>query len=213
MKYDLYSDNIITVACEKKHERSFVNYISICMNSFAHQQRSPPPVFMVLINAENIISFMLEIMIPNYCFFMNRKERISISYLVLSSLVTGAAYTDFKYNKVFNSWILAGLFIGILTQSYNGPAGGIQALTSIAISLLILVPIYLVKGIGAGDVKLFAAIAAFLSTDELIQCIVLSFLIGGLISFFCVIKNRTLKQTIHFALPIMISTLFVAGGI
>ena len=163
-------------------------------------------MFVVLINTENIIFFMLEIMIPNYCFFMDRKERISISYLVLSSLVTGAAYTDFKYNKVFNSWILAGLFIGILTQSYNGPAGGIQALTSIAISLLILVPIYLVKGIGAGDVK-------FLGTDELIQCIVLSFLIGGLISFFCVIKNRTLKQTIHFALPIMISTLFVAGGI
>lgn len=124
-----------------------------------------------------------------------------------------AAYTDLKFGKVYNALILVGLISGMILRFPGGESDIRQAFMSIGISVALLLPIYLCKGIGAGDVKLFAAIAAFLNCTDMVQCIILSFLIGGVISIIFVVKNKSIKQTIHFALPIFISTVFISGGV
>jgi prepilin peptidase CpaA len=73
-------------------------------------------------------------------------------------------------------------------------------------------PVYFVKGIAAGDVKLLVSTASFLSFQELYSCILFSFLIAGAISLLVILFKRN-KRTIHFAVPVLMSTLFVFGGL
>ena len=82
---------------------------------------------------------------------------------------------------------------------------------AVGVTFLVLMPVYFVKGIAAGDVKLFLSTASFLSMQDLYSCILFSFLIAGAISLGILIFKRN-KKTIHFAIPIMASTIFVLGG-
>jgi len=56
--------------------------------------------------------------------------------------------------------------------------------------------IYLFKGIGAGDVKLFASLAALIGVKPIIELMILSFLFGGVISMLF-IGYRTLLRIQH----------------
>jgi prepilin peptidase CpaA len=129
------------------------------------------------------------------------------------TLLSGSALTDLWKNKIYNAWILPGMLMGLVISTYQGGAGGLlTAILSVLVSLGILLPVYFLKGIGAGDVKLFAAVAAFLPVQAVITCIICSFLIGGVISVFVVLTKRNIRQTIHFAVPILISVLFYVEG-
>ena len=88
-----------------------------------------------------------------------------------------------------------------------------ESLTAVAAAFLILIPVYLIGGIAAGDVKLFMSAASFLSMQDTLSCIVTSFLIAGVISFAVLILKRNKKKTIHFAVPILVSVLFLVGGV
>ena len=129
------------------------------------------------------------------------------------TLLSGSALTDLWRNKIYNAWILPGMLVGLVISVYQGGLQGLwTSAVSMIVSLGILLPVYFLNGIGAGDVKLFAAVAAFLSVQAIITCIIFSFLIKGLFSIPVILTKRNLKQTIHFAVPILISVLFYTGG-
>ncbi|WP_026510977.1 prepilin peptidase [Butyrivibrio sp. LC3010] len=132
---------------------------------------------------------------------------------ILYCLVTGSAITDVYKNKIFNVWLLCGFVTGV-SLSFFG-AGNDQSILFLilraAITFLLLLPVYLIKGIGGGDLKLLTSISIFLSTEEMISIVVIAFFIGAVFGLIKVIKKKNLHQTIHFALPILISTLLVTG--
>ena len=139
---------------------------------------------------------------------------MSIITPILMTLLSGSALTDLWRNKIYNAWILPGMLVGLVISVYQGGLQGLwTSAVSMIVSLGILLPVYFLNGIGAGDVKLFAAVAAFLSVQAIITCIIFSFLIGGLFSIPVILTKRNLKQTIHFAVPILISVLFYIGGL
>ncbi len=95
----------------------------------------------------------------------------------------------------------------------QGPDRMLESLSAVGAALLILLPVYLFKGIAAGDVKLFMSAASFLSMQDTLSCIVISFLIAGVISIAVLILKRNKTKTIHFAVPVLMSVLFVVGGV
>ena len=109
-------------------------------------------------------------------------------------------------------WVIPGLLTGLITALIQGPDRFRTSLMAVLVSFVVLMPVYLIKGIAAGDVKLFLSTASFLSMQELYSCILFSFLIAGAISLGILIFKRNEKKTMHFAIPIMASTIFVLGG-
>ena len=77
----------------------------------------------------------------------------------------------------------------------------------------LLIPVYLFKGIAAGDVKLSMAAASFLSVQDTVSSIIIAFLIAGVISLAVLIIKRNKKHKIHFAVPVLVSVLFTLGGV
>lgn len=132
---------------------------------------------------------------------------------LLLLLVTGAMSTDLRKGKIYNFWTLPAFLAGISFRFLQGGIRGMPELfLSVLLSFLLLYPVYRIGGIGAGDVKLFMAIAAWLSPVDVFHCIIAAFLIGGIFSLLQLIKERNLQSHIHFAVPIGFSVILFLGG-
>ncbi|WP_051688571.1 A24 family peptidase [Butyrivibrio sp. AE2032] len=129
--------------------------------------------------------------------------------------MSGAVFTDLYKDKIYNVWVVPGLLIGVTGSLFQGPDRFVESLTAVGAAFLILLPVYFFKGIAAGDVKLFMSAASFLSMQDTLSCIMISFLIAGAISVAILILKRNKQKTIHFAVPVLISALIctLGGGI
>ncbi len=122
-------------------------------------------------------------------------------------------FTDLFKDKIFNAWVIPALSTGVISSLIQGSDRLLESLSAVGAALLILLPVYFLKGIAAGDVKLFMSAASFLSVSDTLSCILVSFLVAGIISDLVIIFKRNKQKTIHFAIPILVSVLFVMGGV
>lgn len=127
--------------------------------------------------------------------------------------MTGAVFTDLFKDKIFNAWVIPAISTGVISSLIQGSDRLIESLSAVGAAFLILLPVYFLKGIAAGDVKLFMSAASFLSVSDTLSCILVSFLVAGIISILVIIFKRNKQKTIHFAIPILVSVLFVMGGV
>lgn len=126
--------------------------------------------------------------------------------------LSGAVFTDLYKDKIYNVWVIPGLLSGLILALVQGTDRFIVSIMAVITTFLVLMPVYFIKGIAAGDVKLLLSTASFLSFQELYSCILFSFLIAGAISLVIIIFKRE-KRTIHFAVPVLLSALLVIGGL
>ena len=126
--------------------------------------------------------------------------------------LSGAVFTDLYKDKIYNVWVVPGFFTGLIAAGLQGGGRFAEALMATIAAFLVLMPVYFFKGIAAGDVKLLLSTASFLSLQELYSCILFSFLIAGAISLVIILFKRE-KKTLHFAVPVLASTILVLGGI
>ena len=136
---------------------------------------------------------------------------VTIKIFLILFLV-GAVFTDLYKDKIYNAWVVPGMITGLTVALMQSTGRFLEALLLVGASFAVLIPVYLIRGIAAGDVKLLATTASFLSMQELEACILFSFLIAGAISLGIVIFTRNKKKTIHFAVPVLCSTVFVLGS-
>jgi len=107
--------------------------------------------------------------------------------LVASSTATVAAslaaVVDLRHRRIPN-WLTASVLIaGIALNIWRGGmAGGALALAGALLGLAILLPFYAIRAMGAGDVKLLAALGAVLGPQMLVSVAVYAALAGGVIS-------------------------------
>ena len=133
--------------------------------------------------------------------------------MILILLLTGAVFTDLYRDKIYNLWVIPGMVAGILGSALAGQERLVSCLMAIGITFAILLPVYLLKGIAAGDVKLFMSAASFLSIEDTMSCIIMAFFVASLISLSILLFKRNKKKTIHFAVPVLVSAIFTLGGV
>jgi len=107
-----------------------------------------------------------------------------------------AAVTDVWKFKVYNTLTLPLLVSGLI---YHTIIGGSQGLASSVTGLLcgfaILFFLYLLGGMGAGDVKLMAAIGAWMGMPLTYYIFVASSLAAGVYAIILLVMSRTLGDT------------------
>ena len=140
-----------------------------------------------------------------------RWKPVILRYAVLIFILTLAAVSDLKTYTVKNSLIAAGLAAGILMNVITrGPEGLWDSAAGIIIPVLILFVLFVLRMLGAADIKLFSVAGAFLGTRGALAVIVFSFLSGGIISLILMIKRdlfvKRLKYLFNYS-----KTLFRTG--
>jgi prepilin peptidase CpaA len=124
---------------------------------------------------------------------MNSIPHISI-VAPLVTLLFAAAWHDVKNFRIPNTITVSGVLLGIALNAVLPSAVGFTAaLQGFALGLFGLLPLYLLRIWGAGDVKLMAVVGAFLGPVGLWGSLLISLLIGGIVALFIAAHRRSGK--------------------
>jgi prepilin peptidase CpaA len=106
---------------------------------------------------------------------------LSTMIILLAVLLVSAIYTDLRWFRIPNWLTFAAMGLGILVQAWiGGFHGALFSLAGLGVGMgLFLLP-YAGKAIGAGDVKLMAAIGSIVGPAGALSVAILSVLAGGL---------------------------------
>lgn len=117
--------------------------------------------------------------------------------LVLAAIVVTAALYDWRFRKIPNWLNLSGLILGLgLNLLYFAMHGAVTALEGLLLASAIYLPLYLLRAMGAGDVKLMAALGSLLGPSHWLQLFVATVLVGGILALTAASRSRRLKQTL-----------------
>lgn len=122
-----------------------------------------------------------------------------VSFVLLIIVVSIASYTDITAFRIPNWLCTAAIIVGMMIQLFQygvlGLAYGVMYALAGGFPLFLL---YLCKGVGAGDVKLFAGLGAIIGIPIIFNLMILSFLCAGIISLLFVLL-RLLKRYKHYS--------------
>jgi prepilin peptidase CpaA len=116
-------------------------------------------------------------------------------FLLLSA--TTAAYFDLRWRRIPN-WLVAAtvaLSLGWHTWS-RGWDGLLLSGGGLLAGMALLFPLFLLRGMGAGDVKFFGAIGAAVTYKHVLSVFVIAALIAGAMALFRVLAARAFVATL-----------------
>ena len=116
---------------------------------------------------------------------------------VLIIVVLTAAGLDLRERRVPNWLTILALAAGIgINVGYGHTAGLWMSLKGVGLALLIYLPLYLLRGVGGGDLKLMAGIGAIVGPANWFKLWLITAILGGVAALGLVIVKRRLRATL-----------------
>ena len=115
---------------------------------------------------------------------------------VAMALVAG--WTDWRNRRIPNWLTVPGLLIGVSANVLAGGWAGLKtSLLGAGLGLLVLLPFVFLRSLGAGDWKLAGALGAFVGWEVLVNLLMGSVFVAGVMALALVIYKRRFKQTLR----------------
>jgi prepilin peptidase CpaA len=126
----------------------------------------------------------------------------------LAILLFKASLEDINNRRIPNKLVLVGVLLGLTLNvllpeglGFNsltpGGLGGLKSFQGLGLGLLMLMPMYLLQVMGAGDVKLMAMVGSFVGPSDLVGVFCATLLIGGLIACVVALRSKSFKKLIQ----------------
>ncbi|MQA39905.1 prepilin peptidase [Rugamonas aquatica] len=141
--------------------------------------------------------------------------------ILLTLLLTLAVWQDVRARRIPNLLILAGLLSafalqlllpagsGLFTQPF-GAIGLLWSLAGFALGLALLLPMYALRTLGAGDVKLLAMIGAFTGPRAVFGIALCTLLAGGVLALLVSLYHRKAGAMLNNSLQLVLSSVLGA---
>ena len=140
---------------------------------------------------------------------MNAPLWVAVPVIVL---VTLAARADVRTRKIPNRITFPAMLLALATHAAIGGQQGLMAsLAGLAVALA-LIPGWLMRWMGAGDVKLMAAAGAWLAWPQAAIALLASLVAGGVISAIVAARRRVLWTAVQGAVMTGVWTLARNGA-
>ena len=123
-------------------------------------------------------------------------------FIMLTIILVLATYTDIVAHRIPNILSLGGALIGIsMHSSFNGFDGFLFSLGGLAVGLVLFLPFYMLRGMGAGDVKLMAAVGSFVGPQLALAAVAGTLIAGTILALvYVVLKGGTALTMRRYAL-------------
>lgn len=124
-----------------------------------------------------------------------RGIRIRAVYLELTTLLLLALISDLRTSKIRNKIVYPFILLGGVTNYLqDGYPGLASSFRGVALPLTLLFVLFMLRILGAGDIKLFCAVGAVMGPDFVLDTIVYSFLVGGVLAAGILLARRNGRE-------------------
>jgi prepilin peptidase CpaA len=133
----------------------------------------------------------------------------TLAYIVFLVPLAGIiAYYDVRYRRIPNPFVLATLAGGVAMNSiFGGLQGVYSSLAGCGLAFVLMFMIHVFGAMGAGDVKLFAAIGAVIGAQLVVPTFLVVVFTGGLLAIVSILKAGTVVSTMQRVVQIFVGML------
>jgi prepilin peptidase CpaA len=138
---------------------------------------------------------------------------VTFAFAVAFSVLMGiAAISDVRHRRIPNWIVVLILMLGTLclTMAFGLRAGAVRVIEGSIVGLVIWLPVWILGKMGAGDVKFFAASAAWLGPRLALDASLISAFLGGVLALVWV-SRRALEARGAIEAPRQISSVPTLG--
>lgn len=124
---------------------------------------------------------------------------IILKYCELALLLILALISDIKTYKIKNNIVYPFILIGLITNLYlDGLDGLTSSFKGIIIPIALLILLFILRMLGAGDIKLFSAIGSIMGLEFVTYTIIYSFIAGGVMALSTIIiRKNGIKRLVY----------------
>ena len=117
-------------------------------------------------------------------------------------------YHDVRYRRIPNLFVLATLISGLtLNLAVGGVRGGLSSIGGCVLAFIFMFILHVFGAMGAGDVKLFAAIGSVIGAHLVLPTFVVVVLTGGVLALVSVLRSGIFVTTMQRVLQILVGLL------
>lgn len=119
---------------------------------------------------------------------------LELELVLLIALVLTAAIFDLISRRIPNWLIVAGLGISFFFQTVSGYGTGFSTwATGFGVGFALFLPMYILRAMGAGDVKLMAMVGSFFGAVAALKAVLLTLIVGGVLAVLYLLGTRRWK--------------------
>ena len=131
-----------------------------------------------------------------------------ISAAFLAPLAFIISYYDICYRRIPNPFVLATLVVGFFVNvAFAGMSGALASLGGCALGFFLMFVLHIFGAMGAGDVKLFAAISAVAGANLVVPMFIVVTLTGGVLGVVSMLRAGQVRTTMLRVFHIVIGLL------
>ena len=131
-----------------------------------------------------------------------------INSALLIPLAVIITYFDGRFRRIPNAFVLATLISGLAINTItNGWPGLLLSLGGCALAFVLMFILHIFGAMGAGDVKLFAAIGSVIGAPLVLPTFVVVVLTGGLLAVFTMVRAGAVRATLWRVAQILLGLL------
>src|SRR5215204_6883332 len=121
---------------------------------------------------------------------------VQIIFLIPLAIII--AYYDVRYRRIPNTFVLATFISGVAINAvFGGLSGILTSFGGCAFAFVLMFLLHVFGAMGAGDVKLFAAIGALMGTHLVLPTFLFVIMTGGLLAIISIIRDGAVVTTMH----------------
>ncbi|MFN0086339.1 MAG: prepilin peptidase [Blastocatellia bacterium] len=122
--------------------------------------------------------------------------QLIVNLILLTPLAAVITYYDVKYRRIPNVLVLTALLSGLaINVIVGGWTGLFRSLSGCVIAFGLMLLLHVFGALGAGDVKLFAAIGAVIGAQMVLPTFLVILITGGAMAVLATLRTGTMRET------------------
>jgi prepilin peptidase CpaA len=118
------------------------------------------------------------------------------------------AYYDVRYRRIPNAFVLATLASGLIVNIiFGGLQGALTSLGGCLLAFTLMFILHVFGAMGAGDVKLFAAVGSVTGAQLVLPTFFVVILTGGVLAVCLMLRAGAIRATMQRVLQILVGLL------
>ena len=133
---------------------------------------------------------------------------VIVSCALLIPLAVIITYYDVRYRRIPNAFVLATLASGLAVNViFSGLQGALSSLGGCFFAFTLMFILHVFGAMGAGDVKLFAAIGSLMGAQLVLPTFLVVILTGGVLAVCLMLRAGAIRATMQRVLQILVGLL------